>query len=139
MNDMRIAIACKDDNLRKLAYVLFPAHDPANLLNFSVVEDLIQAMNHGRFDVVILDEGLEDRGRDFTPMVELARARMPVVALMPRAPSFAEPASAEFERTAVATRSVGLKDSPRPRLSLGASVEIVVPEGWTAVQRRSPS
>lgn len=40
---------------------------------------------------------------------------------------------------AVATRSVGEKDSPRPWLSLGASVARVVLEGpWVARQWRSP-
>ena len=41
---------------------------------------------------------------------------------------------------AVATRSVGEKDSPLPSLSTGASVESVAPEGpWEAEQRSWPS
>ena len=42
--------------------------------------------------------------------------------------------------SAVATRSVGEKDSPLPWLSVGASVISVVPLGpWVALQRRLPS
>ena len=42
--------------------------------------------------------------------------------------------------SAAATRSVGEKASPRPWLSTGASVWIVMPEGpCTALQRRPPS
>ncbi len=108
MTDMRIAIACQDPSLRALAYALVPDYDPANLLGITIVEDLIRAMNQGLFDVVVLDEGFEDPDRVVAPMVELYQARMPVVALMPRAPSFAEPASAAFERTALATRAVKL-------------------------------
>ena len=53
-------------------------------------------------------------------------AKMPIVVTM-HVPS------------AVATRSVGEKDSPRPWLSVGASVRSVVAEGpCAAVQRRSP-
>ncbi len=41
---------------------------------------------------------------------------------------------------AVATRSVGEKDSPFPSLSTGASVESVAPDGpWVAEQRSCPS
>ena len=41
---------------------------------------------------------------------------------------------------AVATRSVGEKDSPLPSLSTGASVEREAPEGpWVAEQRSCPS
>ncbi len=123
MTDMRIAIACQDDSLRQLAYALVPEYDPANLLGITIVEDLIRAMNQGQFDVVVLDEAFEnlEPDREYTIMVELYQARMPVVALMPRAPSFAEPASAVFERTAIATRAVKL-DLP----STAAGMEIAI-------------
>ncbi len=125
MTDMRIAIACQDDGLRKLAYSLFPDHPPDNLLRFCRVEDLIRGINQGQFDVVVLDEGFEDPDREFVPMVELNQARMPVVALCPRAPSYSSPASKQFTRTATATFSIRL-DLPTTAAGMEIAIDAAI-------------
>ncbi len=134
MTGISIAIACKDDGLRKLSYSLLTQWDPRNLNgSFEHAGQII----HAGIDVVVLDEGFEDPAREFCALVELSRSRIPVVALMPRFPTYEDAASSAFERSAIATGAVGL-DLPTTAEGMGMAIRAAIDNREGAGPTRGP-
>lgn len=108
MTDLRILIACGDPDLRKLVYTLLPGANPLLLRgDLQNIDALIRANSRGDIDTVIIDSAFQrEGGRD--RIADLAKTNLPIVALLPRYPTYTMPATAPYAKAARDAGAVGL-------------------------------